>query len=351
MKKKKVTEDKIVFDRKELLSILNKLRPALSKESNGEFSSFVFTGDYIVTNNDRISIFYPFKSKKKFLFPSNESISLLSKIDSEKISVSIQDQFIIISTTGTKSKLKYSGGKEEFDFLKKVTSDMDSKFKKLPKDFLNGLRLSAYTVSKDISDLSVSNVFVSGDRLCSTDNFRIGRYTLSKKIKDSFFISFDSLRELVKFNIKEYLLSDSRIFFKTEDGVIFSQALVDAERNEMDQYFDFKGEEIEFSENMSEVVNRAAVLSESNDGMERFVNISVEDGKVLCKGENERGWVKSTSEIDFDGSIDFAINPDFLLEALEKTNKIKIGSDRALFEFDNFEYLTILHGVEVEEED
>jgi hypothetical protein len=42
--------------------------------------------------------------------------------------------------------------------------------------------------------------------------------------------------------------------------------------------------------------------------------------------------------------VSFIINPIFLREILSKTNTVKIGEDRALFQTDNFQHLVSLHG-------
>ena len=81
--------------------------------------------------------------------------------------------------------------------------------------------------------------------------------------------------------------------------------------------------------------------------IDKRVKITIGKGRLVVFAENEAlGWIKT--EIDMgvkdSPSVEIVINPIFLREILGKTNTVKIGSDRALFQTDNFRHLVSLHG-------
>jgi len=347
LKKKKKEETKV--NRKELLTVLNKLKPGLStKEITEEFSSFIFIKNHIMTNNNRVCILHPFKLKLSLLLPANELYNLLSSISSEEVGFKLKKDSILIKGSNTRAKL----------VLKEVTEDMQQRyndivkikedFKKLPENFIDGLKYSLFTISKDAAQESLSCVNIEKNKIMSTDDLRIGSFEMSKKIKDSFLLPYEAVKELIKFNVKEYCVLENEVIFKTESNVLFCSNTINDKFPDIKEYFEFNGEEIELPGDIADLVKRASILSDGDLDIDKSIDISIKDGKISCKGENNIGWIESESVIDFEGELEFTINPNFLLEILDKTNKIKVGGDRALFEIENFKYLTTLGNKEEE---
>jgi len=80
------------INKESFLKVLNTVAPALSEKAMIEGTDrFIFTGNKIVTYNDRICIFVPFKFDWKCSLPAKELKGIISAIKEDEIDFDLVD--------------------------------------------------------------------------------------------------------------------------------------------------------------------------------------------------------------------------------------------------------------------
>jgi len=336
------------YNRADLISILQKVKPALaSKTMLEEFSNFIFTGSHLLTTNDRICICYPLKTRFKCSIPSSEFYNILSSLKEENISIEQKEEKLLFKTDKTSAELSIKKIDDVVnDFIEAIgVNDFFSEdFKSLSKDFIEGLTSCMFTASKDISQPLLTCLYASGKEIISSDDYRISLFTTDKALKDKFLIPASSVQEMIKFKeIESYFRNDSWIYFLTKNGVIFCSRIINEVFPDIKKEFDFEANEIILPKDFEELVANASILASGEFDIDKKIEVKVNKGKVSCKGQNDLGWIESKSDINTKQNFSFSINPIFLSQILKKTNIMKLGEGRILFETEKFKHLISLY--------
>lgn len=335
--------------RLELLEALKRVMPGVETKSSllEGADSFMFDGEWIKTFNDEISASYPFDSGIKCLVKAQEFFKILSRIEADEIKMVMLDD----------GKLQMSGGKT---VLKMVSSDSSSlvklvdnlalagiKWNKLPKDFLKALKLSADFAATNKAFSSLCGVSFGNDGLAASDRIRAGFYKMKiREFKEDFVLSTGSVRELVKFEaLEEFSLGDSWVHFKDKNGLQFStrKVVVDFPRAAIKKFLDFEGVDdhvYSFPANLGHSVERASVLSYSNDEGSEYVELSMDQkGNMIVAGAKQYGEIKEKIAKDdkwsFPKDAVLKIDPKVLIDLLSLGNEFYLKENR---------YILLRHG-------
>jgi len=327
-----------------LLKILRLLRPGLAQKAIIEQTKhFIFTGTNIITYNDEVCISYPFESDFVYSVPADQFLKILSNIKDEEIDLAVKDESLNLKTKKTKAKFTTEVDNQAAETADEITNKK-IRFRKLPEDFMEAIKLCVFSTSKDMSvdQIHLTGVYADGNNVVGSDDFRISHYEMKKELKDSFLIPATSVSSLVSFEIEKYGLKDGWVYFKTKDGILFCSRLIDSDYPDPLEFFDFKGMRVRLPEDLKEIVDNAAILAEGDFDVDKKINVRIEDGKIKCKGESDVGWIETNTKIKFKKSAEFTINPYFFSEVLNKTDTAVIGEDKILFQSDNFKHLIAL---------
>lgn len=328
---------------KELLKALKETKAGTAKKTlTQEEPTYIFTETNLLTYNDQTCIQYPFESDFQCSIPATEFYDIISKIDDKEINLKLTEDKLAIKSKSVNANLSTIQQEDILQLIQDLGIDSIKKWKKLPEDFIEGVFLSSFSVSKDMSQPYLTCIFVDDKRIISSDNYRISRYTMKSRTRQSFLIPGDSALALSKFEVKEYSLGESWAYFRTEDNVVFATRLVNEKYVGVDDLFEFEGKKIELPEDLKKTVEAVSILAEGDFDIDKRIEVSIENKKIKCRGERDIGWMENTLPIRWKGKTSFFINPIFFGKILEKTNKMVIGEDRALFEMDNFEHLISL---------
>ena len=90
---------------------------------------------------------------------------------------------------------------------------------------------------------------------------------------------------------------------------------------------------------MLESVDTVSILAEGEYDIDKKIHIEIDKKKMKCKGIKDIGEIEVELSMEFDKKIQFAVNPIFLKDILNKSRKVKIGNDRILFDTGNFKHL------------
>jgi len=307
-------------NRKELLEVLDKVRPGVDTKGVMEsMSYFLFSGTDIVTCNYKISIHHPFETYFSLLVKANDLYKLLSKLSSDFVTLIAEDTKLIIKNKTVKAELptiQDNNLSERIEFIHKSLEN--AKWKQLPENFCDGISICVPFASTQEYEQTLSCVYVNGNACVSSDNKRIA-YVALKNPVDSMFITASEIKKLVVTQPVEYTISDNLLHFKNENGCIFSIQKINGGFPDIQSFLDFEGTKINLPQDILEGIDIASILADYDNPS---VSIKVSENTIFISTESESGTVKYKSETDYDGDdISFKINPLFLKQMIEQTKQ------------------------------
>lgn len=328
------------INRLEFIDILQKIRPGLGKKDIVEQTThFIFTGKNLLTYNDQISISYPFRSKIKCSVPADEFYKILNEIDCDDLEISLEESILYFETKKVKVQLSVN-----LEIDKALLIEVNEDWKRLPSNFAESISFCSFSASKDMTHPVLTCLYINGQHVVSSDNYRISQYYMKGKMKDTFLFPASVVKELIKFPIQSYSISESWLFFKTEDDVVFSCRRMEGDFPDISKLFEIKGKEIILPKETKKAVNVSSILAEGEFESDRKIKVKIKDGKLTCSGEREIGKIdfcieaKSLKGKEFS----FGINPEFFNMILAKSNSVIIEDNKLLFIAENFKHIISL---------
>lgn len=321
------------INKAELQTALEKVKPGLaSRELIEQSTSFAFMGDRVVTYNDEISISHPVAGVDiNGAVKAQALYDFLNKVKKDEIEFTVEENQIIIQAGRSKAGLVF-----ESEIKLPIDEEVGEghKWTKLSPEFIEALKFCHPCCAKDMSRPVLTCVYVNGKEITASDSYQIVLYTLSKKIPvDSFLIPASSVRELVKYDVKEIAVGENDwIHFKTKDGTVFSARTMMGDFPNVKPHLEIKeGIDFEFPKNIQEILQRADVFSNKEDlaGRVPVVTVEIKDKKLTVSTQNSYGWFKETTKTKHDGShIKFMAGIDFLNAILDKFKSCVISDDK-----------------------
>lgn len=328
-------------NRNEFKEILEFLKPGYQKKSICEYSRNVFfLDDRIFTFNGRILI-------QKELKTGLDSVAVdfaklfdfIAKSKAKEIELDAKEESLVIKAGKATLELFLNLQKEQFsDRLKKI--NMKDQMKKIvnPAEFKRGLSLCKYSVRKDIYS-PVGNIFVDNNRIVSTDGKRLSVYEIENHM-DQFFIPFDVIPVLEKYDFEGYLIEDDLIHFFADDFVFsFSNPgkVNYPSYQKVLEISEDRDTNITFAEDIKTNIDLTTILEQ--DTFVSSVKVEIEDNNCRITSSGQGGKLNIETEAKSTENLTFFINPVFFLSVLDLTNVMLLSNDVAVFVKDNFQYL------------
>lgn len=333
----------IKVSRKGMIEALGTVQPGLAKKEIVEQANhFAFTGDEVATFNDFICVVHPFKTDFICSVSADELYRVLNKIDQDEIELSCTEKEIKINAGKTKAAIKIQSGDILMGNIDALKIDKIKKWSSLPKDFVEGMTLCIFSASKDMTNPTMTGVYVDREAITSTDDLRISQYLMDGEIKGAFLIAATTASELIKFDIVSYAIKDGWAFFKTKNDAIFcAQLMIGAQYPNVDRYFEIEGVKFQLPETLKGAIETAMTLAKGDTDADLLIDVHIGKNSIKCRGSSDLGWIENELEgkINIDKEIQFSINPVFLLKILEHTHKVEFGTDRLLFKANDFYHL------------
>jgi len=332
------------INKNELLEILIKLRPvAENKDSIKEqLNYFTFLDDYIFVYNSYLSISYPYKNNFNCSILADEFFNILKKIEDDKVEIiTNENNKIKIKSKEVRANLINKDNEISPNFINKSDLTKIKSWSKLPEDFLEGLLICLFSIG-NTGEPYLSCLNIKGNNIISSDGNRISRFNMKNKIKSSFLLFGESAKEIIKYKPKEYYLDSSWVYFKTKDNIIICSKLIDDDYPSVSEYFDIKGKKVILPNNIISAVDIASILAIGDFDIDKRIEIIIEDGEIICRGEKDIGWLEKRTVIKSKAKLKFFINPLFFSKILELSNYMEVTEEHALFKADNFEHLVCL---------
>lgn len=348
------------IQRSMLLDVLTKVKAAVDKSgSTGieQAQHFIIDDNRVMAYNDRISISAPLKRKTglHLTVQAEDLFKVVSDIAEDVIELSEDENGnLVVSSSSTNawlSSLPLEG--DLLDLVKSLKLDKikEGDWQNIPEDFIEGLKLCGFSVSKDAANVAYSSIYVDSDgmgdaKIYSTDNFRISRYMFDTcDAAVTFLMQFESTQELSKYEFNQIQQSGAWVHFRGEDGLTFSARTVNADFPDCSKFFKVKGEKIKLPPEIAPALKQSLVFSPGEDVEQRSAYLQIKNNQVIVKSENSRGGIErsvSVPGLKVKGFPKLQINPNFFLDILQRATSMTVSENRALFSSGNFEHVMVL---------
>lgn len=325
---------------KTIKDVVRKLKPAFKTNDISEFGQYVyFLEDRIMAYNGNVCIIVPTENKQEVALPVDEFEKFVNRVSSDEIIMTIGDN---IELKAGRAKATFAINSDILDKVKQINIQIPNKFVELPTKFIDGIKLTRHSISKDKGREDQTFLKVDGSILASTDNFRVSEYVLDSDM-ESMFIPRDVLQYLISYNVKEYAVNEGVVYFKTEDDIYFMTRLGDVNFVEYKHLFEVEGNKFTFPKGMADMIDTASITVDGISDIDKMVKIVVSDGVITVSSQNDIGRVEVEEKID-DKATDasFFVNPEFMLDILKVTNEAIITDNLILFTIEGFRQLIAL---------
>lgn len=330
------------INKAELQTALEKVKPGLaSKELIEQSTSFAFLGDRVVTYNDEISISHPIKGMEGMqgAITAKALYDFLSRVKQEEIDLSLEKNQVVIKAGRSKAGLIF----EQEVRLPIEEIGQIGKWKKLPEDFRDGLKLCHPCCSRDMSRPVLTCVNIVDDRIEAANSFQIIQYRMKKKLPGKgFLIPASAAKELVRYEIQELSLGESWGHFRTPNGTIFSCRTVEGGFPEIEAFLRMDGSEFSFPEAMKEALIRADVFARKESAADDppVVTVRVKGGGLELSSKNEYGWFQEKMKTRHkEADFSFTVGIEFLISLFDKLQNCVITPEKIGFSGENWKHV------------
>lgn len=340
------------INRKDLIEILNKIKPALGNQDYLPIlSCFCFEKKNIYAYNDDMCISFPNKDIPfEGAIKGDQLLKLLNSFTSENIKMKIKDNVIHINSR--KSNIKLPFLKESSFIWKGISKKSGIKFP-IDNDFIEGLKLCLISIGQDVTHPEHMGVQISSDGeefvMCSTDNCTLSRYFLEDYDGDDFeaivlpelfckqiILLFEDMKSPYLFIKKDcvYIYDSStqiivlsKLIFQGE-GTVFSKVLHKYEKYFGDVFFNIK------DSGFVDALDRALIVN-GND-INKSTGLIFDNGVVVLNTETEIGHIQDKIKMGKKGvknrkKIDIKIPTDLTCRASKTLTQVTFKEDIVLF--------------------
>lgn len=327
----------------ELKEVLNRLSGILTNKGIVDNSDrFIFKEDVVYAFDGETLIQSKFETGVRGAVEGQSFLKYLDKMANSKIELVQNENCIDVKKGRSVASFKTE---VENELPIEINNEID--WKKCPANLLEAMTACSYTCGHDYTDMRTVVVHVKGDVAESTDEERITRYSLKKKVKDEFFVPVDLINHLSRFGIVNYALSSDWLWFKNQNddiichrNISFGQEYPDLEQIVQQCQ---EGKTINFPDKMYDAVEKAAIFqSDLKIESDRKIVIRCKSNKIKVESHGTHGDYCEVLNTDLDKSFSFAINPSFLMQIMEKSDSIFFHPDYIRIETDNYVFLTTL---------
>lgn len=338
------------FTRIELMKTLNDVIPGVAKSSAREQSRhFIFDGERVYSYNEMICVSHVLKTDFSCSVEASNLISIIENASGEKVNLKLEKDKLLVTSDNVKAVLATILDLRIVEILPQIPEDVA--WESLPTNFLDGLKLTAFSAVHGDGTKKIHCAWIGEESISTSDDVRISHFFLNGRISNKMMLPIRWAEKMLPYKIKGYTITRGWAHFIDENhNLIFSQRMVIDEAPDIEKHFEsITGESFDFPKISPSMINAVSVFTEGNEEVEKAITLHLSQPNIILKGETSKGWVEYSVEAkDWKGpEVEFKVNPNFLLQALERATTITLpekesGVYAALFEVDNFRHLVLL---------
>lgn len=322
--------------RKELVSTLELIKPALSKlDVIPMLQNFCFADKTVFASDDTLAIVGPTECEDEFAVHGATLYGLLSSSSAEEVTLKLDGTTAVFKCGKSNSKLPFSP-REDFIFSEPADK-WDSA--KITISIIEGIKLCLETVSSDLTQRAFNGVTINGDTLYSSNGDALTRVRLKQGVKARYLMPTAFCQAVVK--IWEALgvavgtlnFSDKWCYADFDDWRIYGQML------EVDTPPDFDGvikkstkgkvSTQELPAGFDEALSRARVLAEPES---QKTALSIAGGKMTLLTETHMGEVTDSLAMKGHPDVQANINAAYIASAIKVCDQVSFNERCAVFQ-------------------
>jgi hypothetical protein len=345
------------ISRGELLSKLNEASIGLGqgmKKTVAQSDCFIFTTidevRTLVTFDDEIMVRIASPLDFDVIVQATELLAILARIPDDEITVSlINGEFRIKG----KMKTRVAGLVTQAELAMPLDQiAAPGKWHRLGEGAARLMQQAAYVCGDDEAQYLATCVHVTPDRVEACDNKRMFRADMATGFPGEILLPATSLHELEGLEILKVSIGEGWSHFKTSGGAVISlrcshepyHAGLDAVLEMADPV------KLVLPAELKEIVQRAEVFQDSK--FNTRISIRLSDGLLTITSRKESGWYREKKGIDYAGrDIFFEIQPQFLVEMLERTRDVLVDDRKMKAESSGVQFVVTLSVKEEEPEE
>jgi hypothetical protein len=348
--------------REELLSAIKAVMLGVERSGTAGTDFLLFDDDWIRSYKDEISISYPLVTGITTAVRAEELFKILSKTyaDEEVVLSLEKDGKLHVKIGKTTIKMNPLQKEQITHSLERAwgvqTDDLEWFF--LPGGFQDGMELCVFSAGVTPALEVLAGVHFSGNRVISTDNYRVSVFNMDGEIAAKFTIPTKMVEGLIKLNTKFETMSISRawVHFANREGAIFSSRIMSGEypidrvMGIFEQMkFDMGVEPYELPKGLETPIERAKILAGSElDGWERLTKISLsyKNKELLISAQKEAGEIIdriSWETKHMNEGIELKVQPDFFKKVIGITRVFRLSPIKksVLFSSEKFNHIMV----------
>ena len=332
-------------NRKLLCRALEKVNHARDKGAGvvaDEYVNFMLTHECVAGYNGTYLLYVPFEldiDPDIKIWSPPELLGMLKGMKEDTITFSFSTDKKG-STIKLRSKMERAKLNVQVDDNKPFKTP--DKFKNLPKNFLEGLKMCQFSTSKNDPQLFLNCIGSIDNYLISGDDTRFSRFELSSKMQRCL-IPSGYVPDILSFKPSKYVLDDHFLYLTNKKAEYIAMNLVnDTYPKDLLNTFDLEDHvKIDLPEEMMGALEDVSVVAGGDSDISRWCDIKITSKSIMCSCKNDKGEFdkKISCMIDIDSSIEFSINPLLAIQILKKTQEVMVADDRLMFVSDNFNHV------------
>jgi DNA polymerase III sliding clamp (beta) subunit (PCNA family) len=332
------------MDRTILKKALETVKPGLAtKEKIDQSTTFCFVDGYVVTYNDEISVRYPIDAEFSGAVNAEELYGFINKINTDEIEIEEDGNQLLLKAGRAKAGLTIQS---EIKLPMLEVDEIDN-WRKLPKGFFKALDFARASCATDMTNEKLTCVHINKKIIEGCDNLRVARMELDSPVKvGKFLLPAGIAGTIIRLKPTEIAEEDGPwMHFKTKDNAIISCRLFsEDEYVDIDKFLGDEGDEIEFPEQILELLDKAEVFAKRDQQLNEAVTITIQPKKLVVRSESDTGgWFEEKAKISYKGEpLTFSVTLYLIKDILRETLKAQIKDSKLWFEGDNWIYFTML---------
>lgn len=322
------------IDRKELLTILEKVAPGLASSENiAQSASFVFSDGKVFAYNDEIAVGHLVDLDIEGAVSSKELLELLRRLKSETVEIDVSDNEFLINNKQVKSGITME--KEILLPIDQLSGGWDEDMYGLPDKFMKGIKTCLSSCASDSESIILSNIHMKGEFIESCDNYQMTRFDLGEDSQENILIPAAACKYLIHYKVVQYFQTDGWIHFSDGEDLIFSCRIIEDEYPDLEIFLKVKGSTITLPKQLNEIMDRSNIFNSR-------VQINILKNWCKVRAASDTGWIEEMVRIREKKDISFYINSQMLKLILKISNKLTVGKQSLKFEMEDFVHVIAL---------
>lgn len=323
----------MTVDRIALMNVVKKAMPGVESSAlilEGS-DTLVFDDNMIHSYNDHISVSVPYELKNEKGKPVEGAINakafydLVNRFSTTEVEIIPGEKSWTLKSGRASAQLTLQA-EVSLERVRKIFPK-DSKWTKIPTRFFEGLSICRFSANHS----PISGVFVTEDKMVSSDSMRVNWYALDAKMDGPFWINEGAVSELLRLDQpKRYALSKSWIHFMTGDAVMFSCKRLHHENYPFDKMESLVSMNKKSSKDVSndlpakliDAIDRAAALSMSIEDY-NTIRLTFSKGGIEVFSERPQGryseMVKWETKTELGADISIFVDYAMIMNGMRKS--------------------------------